>query len=138
MASNSLSNGTQVSNGVGHVPPQKLWEHSNPESTPMYKFMQDLNKKYQLDLRGYDDLYKWSIDNIAKFWGEIWEETGVKASKPFVSVNTAIFFQYTCEFANDIYNRLLPRRHQCFPGRPGLAAPNSTLLKIFSIHRHPL
>ena len=31
--------------------PRKLWEHANPESTEMYKFMQAANKKHNLELR---------------------------------------------------------------------------------------
>ena len=52
----------------------------------MWKFMQDVNKKYGLQLNNYDDLYNWSIENIAKFWGEVWETTGVKASQPYEQV----------------------------------------------------
>jgi acetoacetyl-CoA synthetase len=74
------------SNGAGHMPPQKLWGHSNPENTPMYNFMQDLNQKYGLSMNTYDSLYQWSIENIAKFWEEVWHETGIKASKPFDQV----------------------------------------------------
>lgn len=53
----------------------------------MYKFMQRLNQKRGLQLNGYDDLLKWSIDNVAVFWEEIWWETGVKASVPFTKVS---------------------------------------------------
>jgi acetoacetyl-CoA synthetase len=93
MASNGDINGTLTSNGVGHVSPQKLWEHPNPTGTPMYKFVQDLNKKYDLSLRGYDELHKWSIDNIAKFWEEVWHSTGIKASKPFDRVTQSMLIQ---------------------------------------------
>jgi len=31
--------------------PRKLWEHPNPESTLMYKFMQELNRKHELQLK---------------------------------------------------------------------------------------
>jgi hypothetical protein len=31
--------------------PRKLWEHPNPESTAMWKFMQDLNRTYGLNLK---------------------------------------------------------------------------------------
>lgn len=30
--------------------PRKLWEHSNPKSTEMYKFMQKVNRKHGLNL----------------------------------------------------------------------------------------
>lgn len=30
--------------------PRKLWEHPNPTSIEMYKFMQEVNKKHGLNL----------------------------------------------------------------------------------------
>ncbi|KIW03845.1 acetoacetate-CoA ligase [Verruconis gallopava] len=75
-----------ASNGIGAPQTQKLWEHNDPRSTPMYAFMQDVNKKYGLHLSTYDELYRWSVDNIGKFWGEVWSFTGVRASKPFDKV----------------------------------------------------
>jgi hypothetical protein len=81
--SSDVSNGVAAA-GSGGV--QKLWEHPDPESTHMWKFMQDVNKKHQLQLKTYDDLYKWSIEHIADFWGEVWKTTGVKASQPYNQV----------------------------------------------------
>lgn len=31
--------------------PRKLWEHSDPKSTEMYKFMQNVNRKHGLNLK---------------------------------------------------------------------------------------
>lgn len=31
-----------------HPVPRKLWEHPDPSSTAMYKFMQEINEKYGL------------------------------------------------------------------------------------------
>lgn len=31
--------------------PRKLWEHPDPESTPMWEFMQGVNKKHNLQLK---------------------------------------------------------------------------------------
>ncbi len=64
----------------------ELWRHSNPESTQMFKFMQHINSKYGLDLRDYTSLYKWSVDNVPPFWGEVWDFAGIRASKPFDQV----------------------------------------------------
>jgi hypothetical protein len=33
-----------------HEVPRKLWEHPEPTSTAMYKFMQECNKKYGLKM----------------------------------------------------------------------------------------
>ncbi|KAJ4321339.1 hypothetical protein N0V84_005369 [Fusarium piperis] len=63
-----------------------LWRHPNPESTPMWEFLQHVNKKYGLSLDGYPALYKWSIDEVALFWEEVWHFVGITASKPFDEV----------------------------------------------------
>jgi hypothetical protein len=31
--------------------PKKLWEHPDPKSTEMYRFMQEVNQKYKLNLK---------------------------------------------------------------------------------------
>jgi acetoacetyl-CoA synthetase len=49
----------------------------------MWKFLQHVNSKYGLNLSDYPGLYKWSVDNVPEFWGEVWHFTGTKASKPF-------------------------------------------------------
>lgn len=58
---------------------RKLWEHPNPDSTRMYEFMQEVNRKHNAELRTYDELHQWSIDNVAAFWALVWSFTGVKA-----------------------------------------------------------
>ncbi|EEU39088.1 uncharacterized protein NECHADRAFT_43638 [Fusarium vanettenii 77-13-4] len=63
-----------------------LWRHPNPESTPMWEFLQHVNKKHRLSLDGYPALYKWSIDEVALFWEEVWHFVGITASKPFDKV----------------------------------------------------
>jgi acetoacetyl-CoA synthetase len=67
----------QPSNGL--EAPAKLWEHPNPQSTQMYKFLQLVNQKYGngKKIESYGDLHCWSIDHIADFWAEIWQMTGV-------------------------------------------------------------
>lgn len=39
--------------------------------------MRTVNTKYSLSLSSYDELWKWSIANIANFWDLVWEETGI-------------------------------------------------------------
>lgn len=60
---------------------EKLWTHPDPSSTPMWKFIQRINKKYNLAVAGYPELYQWSIDNVAEFWSEAWHFVGIVASK---------------------------------------------------------
>ncbi|KAH6689621.1 acetoacetyl-coenzyme A synthetase [Plectosphaerella plurivora] len=53
--------------------PRKLWEHPDPESTQMYAFMQEANKTYGLQLKTYNDLYRWSCDERSQFYGLLFE-----------------------------------------------------------------
>ena len=64
----------------------ELWRHERPEATPMWRFLELVNSKYHLDLKDYPELYKWSVDNVADFWAEVWHFAGIKASKPFDQV----------------------------------------------------
>jgi len=63
-----------------------LWRHPDPKSTHMWKFLEHVNKKHGLNLDGYPALYKWSIDDVASFWEEVWHFTGVTASQSFDEV----------------------------------------------------
>lgn len=73
------ANGVQLEHG-------KLWEHPDHESTRMYEFMQHLNANHGLALKGYDELHRWSVENVPEFWGEVWKFTKVKASKDYTKV----------------------------------------------------
>ncbi|GAO18531.1 hypothetical protein UVI_02054730 [Ustilaginoidea virens] len=53
--------------------PRKLWEHPDPKSTAMWKFMQAANTKYALDLQDFHALYKWSCSCRNQFWSLVWD-----------------------------------------------------------------
>lgn len=75
MATNGDMNGSTDEN-------VELWRHPNPESTELYTFQQHIAKRHNQQFNSYHDLWKWSIDNPGSFWQEIWEYTGIKATKP--------------------------------------------------------
>lgn len=53
--------------------PRKLWEHPDPKSTAMWKFMQNANAKHGLKMETYRDLYAWSVGpNRTDFWEDVW------------------------------------------------------------------
>ena len=79
-------NGTKVANGTS-AGPKLLWKHSSPETTPMYQFLQSVNKTHNLQLSDYSQLHKWSIDNINEFWQRTWEFVGVRHQGAFTSVS---------------------------------------------------
>ena len=45
-----------------------LWKPANTSETHFNKFIDLVNITYDQDLRTYDDLYHWSINNISQFW----------------------------------------------------------------------
>ena len=64
----------------------ELWRHPNPESTELFTFQQHIATRHGLSGSSYDELWKWSIEHPSAFWKEIWEFTGIKATKPPSSV----------------------------------------------------
>jgi acetoacetyl-CoA synthetase len=64
-----------------------LWTHPDPTSTPMWHFLQRVNTKYDLQLKDYQGLYQWSVDQIGPFWEETWEFVGIKASVGYEQVS---------------------------------------------------
>jgi hypothetical protein len=96
----------------------ELWRHADPSSTRMWEFKELVNRKYNLKLRSYDDLYEWSIGNIPEFWEETWFFCGIKASRPFDKV-IAVFlvtrgaFGGTAPFCTSVVLLLL---ESCHPG----------------------
>lgn len=56
------------------VIPRKLWEHPDPESTPMWQFLQNVNKRHGLSLKTFLELHEYSLQNRSQFWADVWEE----------------------------------------------------------------
>ncbi|KAF2125424.1 acetoacetate-CoA ligase [Dothidotthia symphoricarpi CBS 119687] len=58
--------------------PRKLWQHPNPKSTEMWKFMQTSNRKRGLNMQTFRELYAWSIgDRRTEFWEDLWDGSGL-------------------------------------------------------------
>ena len=72
---------------IATSPAEELWRHPDPHATPMWAFLQQVNKRHSLDIREYAGLYEWSIQNVELFWGEVWDFVGIKASKPYDQVS---------------------------------------------------
>ncbi|KZF26604.1 acetoacetate-CoA ligase [Xylona heveae TC161] len=67
-------------------PPRELWRHSCPEKTSLYEFKRKIEEKYDVLLPSYRDLHKWSINNLAFFWAEVWDYTGIRSSQSYSNV----------------------------------------------------
>lgn len=57
----------------GAVVPRKLWEHPDPKSTDMWRFIQHLNQKRSLNLSTFHDLHRWSLAERSSFWSEVFD-----------------------------------------------------------------
>ena len=65
-----------------------LWQptESSKKESRMFAFLSLIAEKYQLPDHDYSTIHKWSVENIADFWAEIWKFAGIKSSKPFTKV----------------------------------------------------
>ncbi len=57
------------------------------KSSQIYKFMREINSRYDLDLNSFADLHGWSVKNKNDFWSSVWdffEISGSKGTKPYV------------------------------------------------------
>ena len=52
-----------------------LWSPTEEKikSSLMYEFIQDINKKFSLDISNFCELHEWSINKREEFWSEIWD-----------------------------------------------------------------
>jgi acetoacetyl-CoA synthetase len=62
-----------------------LWspDKDKIEKSYMSALKNNINNKYNLDLKSYNDLYEWSINNIDLFWGILWYDLDIIYSKNF-------------------------------------------------------
>ncbi|KAL2179040.1 uncharacterized protein P884DRAFT_219966 [Thermothelomyces heterothallicus CBS 202.75] len=57
--------------------PRKLWEHPDPKSTPMYRFMQEINGKENLQLKTFRELYAYSLAHRTSFWSHVFRSANL-------------------------------------------------------------
>jgi acetoacetyl-CoA synthetase len=64
--------------------PKMLWQPSAAftDNSNMVRFMNEVNRRHGLSLSTYQELWQWSVDHIADFWGLFWEFAGIIASNP--------------------------------------------------------
>jgi hypothetical protein len=74
----NITNGSNGDNGQTSCA-KLLWSHPDPRTTPMYEYLQAVNKEHNLHLSTYRELHQWSITNIDAFWQSVWKFVGVKA-----------------------------------------------------------
>jgi len=60
------------------TPSKERIKHAN-----ITRFIKFIHKKHGLQINSYDDLYKWSIENIQDFWAAMWKFGKIKASRRY-------------------------------------------------------
>jgi acetoacetyl-CoA synthetase len=62
-----------------------LWEvrADARETTRIGRYLAWLEEHRGLRFEGYDDLWRWSVEDLEGFWSSIWEHLEVRASRPY-------------------------------------------------------
>src|SRR5580704_14561492 len=70
------------------APEVPMWEPppEQRESVEMARFMNWVAARRGRAFAGYDELWRWSVDELEDFWASVWEFCGVRASRPYTSV----------------------------------------------------
>jgi acetoacetyl-CoA synthetase len=65
-----------------------LWQPTEEQirATNMYRFMTIVNERFGKRFTRYDELYRWSVENIADFWATMWDVAGIIAAKGYQRV----------------------------------------------------
>ena len=58
------------------TPPAERVERAN-----LTRYTRWLERSRGLSLDGYDDLWRWSVDDLEEFWASIWEYFDVRAER---------------------------------------------------------
>ena len=67
--------------GVLWTPPPDVWE-----TTEIGRYVTWLERERGRAFASYDELQRWSVDDLAGFWSSIWDFGGVRAHAPYTTV----------------------------------------------------
>ena len=67
---------------------QPLWTPSEKRvrDANLTAFIEYVNREKGLGLAGYDQLYEWSVAEVADFWEMMWKFAGIRHTEPYSSV----------------------------------------------------
>jgi acetoacetyl-CoA synthetase len=67
---------------------QPLWTPpaERARSTELARFMRWVGERHGGALHSYEQLWRWSVDELEQFWADIWEFCEVRASQPYERV----------------------------------------------------
>src|SRR6185437_3540124 len=65
-----------------------LWEPPADlrQSTQIGRFMEFAERRCDQQFAGYDDLWRWSVEDLDGFWGSIWDFFEIRAHTPYETV----------------------------------------------------
>jgi len=67
---------------------QPLWTPSERmrEDSELARFMRWASERHGRAFDSYEEMWRWSVQELEEFWADIWEFCGVRASKPYERV----------------------------------------------------
>ncbi|MHB8491083.1 MAG: acetoacetate--CoA ligase [Solirubrobacteraceae bacterium] len=73
---------------MGPVPAELLWTPSaeRRERANITAYLRRTRERTGRTLNDYDELWRWSVDELEPFWESIWQDFGVRASAPYERV----------------------------------------------------
>jgi acetoacetyl-CoA synthetase len=86
-----MEDGGGMTGGAEQRPPSEerpLWEPSaeDRDRASMTRFMRWVTQREGRDFEDYEQLWRWSVTELERFWTAIWEFCGVRASRPYERV----------------------------------------------------
>ncbi|KFM81986.1 Acetoacetyl-CoA synthetase, partial [Stegodyphus mimosarum] len=66
--------------------PEVVWQPREDSGAEMRKFKKLIESKYNVTLKDFWDLHKWSVEHMQLFWAEFWKHCGIIYSKNFDQV----------------------------------------------------
>jgi acetoacetyl-CoA synthetase len=119
-----------------------LWAPSaeRQDAARMTHFMAWAGARHGRELTGYDELWRWSVDELEQFWGDVWEYCGVRASVPYerVLASRAMPGARWCEGARLNYAENLLRRALDAPGLGGEEGEQPRAARTAVVHTSEL
>lgn len=62
------------------MPSNAIWKHPFPQGTRLDAFRRHVNRTYNLDIKTYKQLHRWSVENLDAFGNEVWNFCGIMYS----------------------------------------------------------
>lgn len=118
-----------------------LWEPSEDqkEKTAIYDYMIWLKENKRLYLNDYNELWKWSVDEIEEFWESLWQYFDIQSKKSYQTVLTSHempgaewFKGATINYAEHIFRKYVDQKTAIIHAAENRKTTNTTWNKLYS------